>query len=237
MFATVRHWWTGGRGKVTGRLFLFEFFVVVLGVLVAQWVADWADERAAKERLATATARLDRDIENNLHAATAWQMAMPCFQDRIGTIMRLAANGEEVPSDLLVRPALRLFQQQTLSEEDDLLLRRTGGEERANTYSQFEDARVSAMDAGTDLANHWLALAVLDPVYGPVDEGDRTNARHDAAQMLSALRRLDILSRYLLLLGKDLDLKAIPEKDARSAKDCAEIWQRADMTPDPRQDP
>jgi hypothetical protein len=29
MFQTVRHWLIGGRGKVTARLFLFEFLVVV----------------------------------------------------------------------------------------------------------------------------------------------------------------------------------------------------------------
>ena len=40
MFQTVRHWWGSGRGKVTGRLFLFELLVVVIGVLIAQgWQA------------------------------------------------------------------------------------------------------------------------------------------------------------------------------------------------------
>ena len=53
MFQTVRHWWGSGRGKVTARLFLFEFLVVVAGVLTAQalanWVADRAEQRAVSE--------------------------------------------------------------------------------------------------------------------------------------------------------------------------------------------
>jgi hypothetical protein len=39
VFQTVRHWWGSGRGKVTARLFLFELFVVIAGVLIAQGLA------------------------------------------------------------------------------------------------------------------------------------------------------------------------------------------------------
>ena len=50
MFHAVRQWWGSGRGKITARLFAFEFLVVVAGVLTAQalanWVADRADQRA-----------------------------------------------------------------------------------------------------------------------------------------------------------------------------------------------
>jgi hypothetical protein len=35
----VRHWWGSGRGKVTARLLLFELFVVIAGVLIAQGLA------------------------------------------------------------------------------------------------------------------------------------------------------------------------------------------------------
>lgn len=45
MFRTVRHWWQGGDGKTTARLFVFELFVVVAGVLIAlgaeQLVSNW----------------------------------------------------------------------------------------------------------------------------------------------------------------------------------------------------
>ena len=45
MFSSVRHWWHGGKGKTTARLFVFELFVVVAGVLIAlsadELVSDW----------------------------------------------------------------------------------------------------------------------------------------------------------------------------------------------------
>ncbi len=45
MFRTVRHWWQEGDGRTTARLFVFELFVVVAGVLIAlgaeQVVSNW----------------------------------------------------------------------------------------------------------------------------------------------------------------------------------------------------
>ena len=46
MFQAVRHWWGGGRGKITARLFLFELFVVVAGVLIAQALAAYVQQRS-----------------------------------------------------------------------------------------------------------------------------------------------------------------------------------------------
>ena len=46
MFQAIRHWWDSGRGKITTRLFLFEFVVVVAGVLTAQALAEWVHDRA-----------------------------------------------------------------------------------------------------------------------------------------------------------------------------------------------
>ena len=46
MFRTVRHWWSEGSGQHTARLFVFEFVVVVAGVLVAQGLANWVQQQA-----------------------------------------------------------------------------------------------------------------------------------------------------------------------------------------------
>ena len=48
MFHTVRRWWGNERGKVTTRLFLFEFVVVVAGVLTAQALASWVTDRVER---------------------------------------------------------------------------------------------------------------------------------------------------------------------------------------------
>ena len=52
MFHAVRQWWWAGRGQATARLFLFEFLVVVAGVLTAQALANWVADRAGSRRSA-----------------------------------------------------------------------------------------------------------------------------------------------------------------------------------------
>ena len=57
MFQTVRHWWASGRGKITARLFVFELFVVVAGVMIAQGLANWVASENSDEEMAEARAR------------------------------------------------------------------------------------------------------------------------------------------------------------------------------------
>lgn len=51
MFRAVRHWWESGRGKVTARLLVFELFVVIVLVFIAQAFANWVQHRGELERM------------------------------------------------------------------------------------------------------------------------------------------------------------------------------------------
>ena len=84
MFRTVRHWWNDGRGKITVRLFVFEFVVVVVGVLVAQALANWVQGRAAIREMEQAKARSAHEIAQSLEVALIWQAAVPCLRERPG---------------------------------------------------------------------------------------------------------------------------------------------------------
>ena len=228
--------WKDLHARGLPSLFVFELIVVTLGVLLAQALAGWVGEREADKRLSATLVGVDRDVQNLMHAAEAWQMAMPCFRERIGTVMTMAGEGKEVPTDLLLRPALRNFPQQEVGLDGMLLLRERGEGDRARLYDSLSSMSEAASEAVGNVGDHWLALAVLDPTFGPVSAADRANARHDGAQLLSAMRRIEVVSKYIISEGRDLGLSPKPYQDARTAKDCAEIWARADMTPDPRED-
>jgi hypothetical protein len=66
MFHTVRHWWGSGNGKVTARLFLFELFVVIAGVLIAQGLASYAQRQSSLGQMKSERAR----VRNELTAST-----------------------------------------------------------------------------------------------------------------------------------------------------------------------
>ena len=62
MFQTVRHWWGSGHGKVTARLFLFELFVVIAGVLIAQGLAGYAQRQASLGQMESERARVRNEL-------------------------------------------------------------------------------------------------------------------------------------------------------------------------------
>ena len=75
MFAAVRERLVGAwrrlREGSLAKLFLFEFVVVMLGVLAAQAVAEWAGERAEDRRLASAMERARYDLANAMFVGQA----------------------------------------------------------------------------------------------------------------------------------------------------------------------
>ena len=86
MFQAVRQWWGNGRGKLTARLFVFEFVVVVAGVLAAQALANWVGTRAEREAgrrlFADATERAPAGSNARLLAAFRALPSPPCRLDQ-----------------------------------------------------------------------------------------------------------------------------------------------------------
>ena len=123
MFQTVRHWWESGTGKVTARLFAFEFIVVVTGVLVAQALASWAQNRAALIAMEEARYRAEIEISDNMNAAKIYLVAIPCFEDRMREVMRKSSKGP-IDSQLAVRPSLKSSGLSQIADQSALLLRK-----------------------------------------------------------------------------------------------------------------
>src|SRR5690349_3959618 len=126
MFQTVRHWWGGRRGKVTARLFAFEFIVIVTGVLVAQGLASWVQDRSAMAAMEEAKARAEAEISDNMYAAKINLEAIPCFEDRMREVMRKASNGP-IDGQLAIRPSLKSTGLSQIGEQSALLLRKENG--------------------------------------------------------------------------------------------------------------
>lgn len=118
MFRAVRHWWDSGRGKVTARLFLFEFVVVMAGVLAAQglqsWLAGRADDREGEALLAAATAN-GKDIGR---AANYWGRHGQCLRNHVDDIARHAVAGRSMTNEEIGRPGLPSAEPIELSESD-----------------------------------------------------------------------------------------------------------------------
>ena len=81
----IRHW-------------AIELAVVVVGVLLALWAAEWANDRGEKRKDAQAIEALRTELVDNLTSIGLWQAMDQCQSDQIVYLRDLLANeGREWP--------------------------------------------------------------------------------------------------------------------------------------------
>lgn len=94
MFRAVRHWWQGGDGKTTARLFVFELFVVVAGVLIAlgtdQLVSNWRWQGEVRD----SDRRISDELGYNLVNAYERLAINGCLEPRLAELRDELVNGE-----------------------------------------------------------------------------------------------------------------------------------------------
>lgn len=122
------------RWRRLASTFVFDFVVVLLGVLAAQQLQVWVQQRAAHERMVAEHARASAETARALQAARVWEVAVPCLEQRMVEIMTLATNPSPVDPTLLRRRKLWWEWVAPLSAEATLLTRTKKGEAVAATY-------------------------------------------------------------------------------------------------------
>ena len=188
MFQTVRHWWGSGRGKFTARLFLFEFVVVVAGVLAAQALANWVGTRAEREagrRLFADATESARQLDRTLGY---WQRFAPCLRSHVASISRVAASGESMSGDAIGRPAVPSPGEPQFSADDWRKIALVATPEQVQSLRELQ-ASASVHNAySIDMARQWSTFRLLDPSLGAASPEDRSRVRAAAMQVDSTLR-------------------------------------------------
>ena len=188
MFQTVRHWWGSGRGQMTARLFLFEFVVVVAGVLAAQALANWVGTRAEREagqRLFADATESARQLDQTL---AYWQRFAPCLRSHVASISRAAANGGSMTGDAIGRPAVPRPVEPQFSADDWRKIALVATPEQVQSLRELE-ATASVHNAyASEMARQWSTFRLLDPSLGAALPEDRSRVRAAAMQVDSTLR-------------------------------------------------
>jgi hypothetical protein len=192
MFRTVRHWWSEGSGQHTARLFVFEFVVVVAGVLVAQGLGNWIQQQADIREGRTLLAVAQLFVRSSNERANYWIRHANCVRSHIDDISRAAAAGQALSSDAIgyaTMPAVRSpdFTQDQL---DKLAL--VMGDKRTRALQRFELIDGLATDDSTVISNEWTKLRLLDPSLGMPSAEDRAQVR---------LAAIVLDSRFAYLFG------------------------------------
>ena len=200
MFSAVREYFQRpdepsplrGRGRRVAGLFIFEFIVVVLGVLAAQLLQDWFgqlnDQRRAREVVAAF------EDEARRFAMTA-EFRLRTHECEVGRLARLTAltRGGRAASEverympMMPMPVITRWEEQSrrgverhfdpkvLPRYDSLLVLATMMSERQR-----------------QLENQWADFRLLDPDAGPIDPQNRATLALSAARTAGLLYAIDM---------------------------------------------
>lgn len=218
--------WRAMRPRRLAGLFLFEFAVVLLGVLAAQGLQTWSRERELDAYSTEAIARYEIELETGLETAFIWRAALPCMRDRVDTIMRQAGE-QPMSADMLLRPGLWSSRVTPLSEEIEIRYRSATDQGRV---AKFKDAatHVNRIDRlGDEIAGDWQQFLRIDPDRGQVRESDIAAVRDAAARIHSNLSSIGVSVDYLVteLLPYGLEPIVSLEDGVRRLplRDCADF--------------
>ncbi len=192
-----------------GGLFLFEFTVVLLGVLAAQRLQDAAANARARSDAASAIERAEREAANFRATSEYWLRAGPCLARQMDEVMRSAALGQGLPTQL-PRPRMPLSGLTPWSESTVLAARRAFGDDLVSDYSGLHIMAAKMAQDSHELAGEWALLSLLDPRLGPVAREDRLNARLAAGRIKGRLASLRVTARNAIAAAERRGIEADP---------------------------
>ena len=225
MFRAVREWWLSKRARQTGRLFVFELTVIMIGVFAAQQVSNWADKRADQKQVEGLYGNLIYLFDAYRGIARANQVALPCLDERIDRILQAANARGEIDPRLLSPPALLNMAPDQISPENEQLLRERYGDKTADTVGSVQFNLRTAERSGGDVEREWFELQRLNPRLGSVTEADRAAVRDSAVQIKASLFMLRKSSDTLVRLMDKLEVPHRAEMTIRPVQSCQQMWQ------------
>ena len=225
MFRAVRRWWQSSRGKETSRLFVFELTVVMIGVLAAQQVSNWASNRSQMQEVEGLHGDLVDSFAIYRNFADSYDVAIPCYRQRAEQIMNFAATGKPIDARLLKFAPILLMGPDEISPEDYRLLRARYGAKERGWIGSVEFNLKATESNGRALEGQWNDFQRLNPEHGPVSAEDRAAARDAAVKIMGHLAALQKSADFIQQLTGLMGISAKPEARLKPVKSCAEMWR------------
>ena len=229
MFRAVRQWWFDGRGKVTARLFVFEFLVVVAGVLTAQGLANWVSARAEDRVIQEENERVRYEIGRARQNARIWAVAEPCLEQRVDDVLRMASGEKELRAGDLTAPQFTGYTVEPLPEDMRRSMGVRLGPKVIDDYAGISSVTASIVENYRDVRRGWDRFALLDPSLGSPSQADRATVRDVAVQVRSQLKHIRVSAGYTESLADQLGIApSLSDADLGSitpVSGCDEIWR------------
>ena len=216
------------RTRRTLGLFVFEFFVVVLGVLAAQGVQEFVKQREQQRHTNQELERLGQAYVGAQQSGAAWRAAIPCLRARVESLMRAAATDTPVRPEAIRRPRMISTGYPGTDVETAARIEAILGTKKAFALLNVQTRAVNMDESMSEMRARWEKFRLLDPSYGPVSAADRAIAREAGVDILMHMRNLEIAivnveesSPDLLIADKTPTISGIGTLPVSS---CAQLW-------------
>ena len=225
MFQAVRKWWHSARGQRTARLFAFELTVVMIGVLAAQQISNWAQRRSALSQVEGLHRDLFHSFAQYRMISDTYMVAIPCLAQRVDLLSRLAVGDRQVDPALLRYAPIPLMGPDDISPENYQLLRDRYGDKTADLVGSVEYNLQLTQQDGHDLSRAWFEFGLLNGDGGKISAEDRAAARQAAVKIRGALSGLLGSARTIQQLTDMLGVQRFRNPGMTPVSNCDEIWQ------------
>lgn len=186
------------RARRVARLFLFEFVVVVLGVLAAQLLQTAAQNRQARNDARLSLERSETEWAQMRAIGSYWVAVAPCLENHVTRIARNAADGRGMSVAQIGRPALPTPVATPWSDATILAARRAYGEDAYERYTELRTQGRLIAAYNSQFASDWAILSLLDPTFGNPSSMDRANVRLAAIRLRGQIRLYLFKAREIL---------------------------------------
>jgi hypothetical protein len=210
MFAALREYFARpeapvgrrGRGRRLAQLFVFEFVVVLLGVLAAALLQDWFAERKDARSAQAAVAALDEETRRFADAAEYRMRAHDCETARLarlGELIRTGGTATEAERDspLMPMPVITDW-----SEDTKQIVTRHVGKQAVNRYGALRLLAQMISERQRQLEDQWADFLLLRPGAG--SEANRGDLALAVARSSGLLAAIDMNAAYVRQYAPDI---------------------------------
>lgn len=235
MFRTVRHWWSEGSGQHTARLFLFEFVVVVAGVLVAQALANMVANRGLNRQVEEEHARLLFELGRARQTARVWHAAVPCLIQRLDLMVHAAETGNrDLTQDDITQPTRGTYTVENIATDIERPYRDRYGTDEVDLLALAINASAAISDSNKTVRADWNKFGLLTLSERPLSSGEVDMLRSAAVEAQSALRWIDVRYATVERVAERMHVAPIGSGNVLDTPDipvrsCDEIWAYHDI--------
>jgi hypothetical protein len=192
MLIFLKRFWASDRPLKWAGLFLFEFVVVLLGVLCAQLLQEYFEGRREAARFETVKALINDQMRGVATMIVARGVQVPCVEEKLETVLSAVDKGEKADLSAVIRHPPSLSGRFTIwAGEVPSLARKYVSPEEMSFYEYMATVSAFVDREATREDSLWATLALASTGGAGLSDVEKAEVRKAAYQLEHAYEGFD----------------------------------------------